>query len=616
MATTPSTPTGDTIINVNREVSQTRTSGPDLKNAEKAASDIKRLSEALLGFDRNLVKAYQDTNKSSDVLKKLSDTSEELSTKMRTADQEVRKALSAIGIEFGDIVNISSELSNTLPIKALAQFAEFSEKSGIINEARLKQMSEEMDILSKMLEGGDEYDKLLFKEYKIKQDLVQSGSKTNALFLKMSHSLGGLGGLVSTPAKKQSEAFMNIATSVFGPSSPLLASISKFAGAAGIWMMVFQELGKLIGSNAKDTLRYASMTGDYSKDQFSIQEQMLKVTAKTQWAGLKTKDVEEGLAKARDIYFQRLRGARPESILSDSADQMVAIASSASLFGRDLTTAIGEAGELATLYNTSLQQVGSSYNDLTMTFAANGIQIKDMNTLMLDMGSAARISGYSMYKAASQTLLLNKSLKDYGALAPRLLTSLTKFAGEISSEAFLAYENKPVGQNIGASMMRAAGTGPVDKMIAMMSRLMPEAQRGGSNPDEIAGRFMLMSGLDKLGPLGPILSRVLTKMDPDNLAKLSGISDKEEQFKFITSQASKADQDRIAALGGTMRRFENPMDFIIELLTSMLKAVGKILIAIPFAGGDAVERQKIDQGITDMLTGNQGRTPTQSKLRR
>ena len=461
----------------------------------------------------------------------------------------------------------------------------------------LKDEIKTLDFLSKSKKKGLVEDRGLFKSLteRKKYDLIKAQQGERIEFLKGGGKVGKLWAARLEQMHTVTDSFL---TKTLGIQS---AGLLKYAGIAGIAVLVANELIKTFADSAKGQRNLIRMGSQLNHNWLQTNAVMGKMNLAASLLGISVDTMQSYVTAATDEYIAGLYaiGATYKDVADfsasaelDRANMIINTVSKltevATGLGTNVEETVRSSARLGVMYGIPLEKLadriqiigklaertGIHAEDLFKSLEAVGSQMRFTNMSFEDINNQAfKFAGalYDTHLAYSDTMFWGKKFQSN---FPALLKAGLEAGMKIGPEEYLAYLNKPI-KDIGTAYVDAMEAGPIDKLAVMSDRLKSALPRGLA-PKELAGQMAMFEPFKSMGALGAKLTTayVTSGLTMKQLQEAGG--DK-EKWDLLVSKVPADQRQTLENIGGNILRLTDPLQFIAQLFTGFLRSWASFL---------------------------------------
>jgi len=284
------------------------------------------------------------------------------------------------------------------------------------------------------------------------------------------------------------------------------------------------------------------------------------------------------------------------------------------------------------MYAIPIEQLGDQFQIMARSAERMGIHAEDLTKLLEGLGEDLRYTDVRFKGITADTISWAKTLyithkelsssvfwtKKFQSNFTQMMTVGLQTFAKITPEAYLAYVDKPI-KDIGEAWAEAVSATPIQKMIAARDRLFREVS-GATSPEAMAGRLaLLIPELREMGAAGYRLAEAMMRISEVDREQIANLPSDQQWTAFLT-KIPEAQRRELETIGGNLQRFENPIQFLTNLVQIFLKSwftfAAKILdITGIFRGGSAEIREQ-QKSFQRMLSGSDPSAMASVQLRR
>jgi len=542
----------------------------------------------------------------------------------------------ASGIESKNILDHLVKIKKLVDTQSALNVA--YDKLGFKQNFEISRMEEEIKLIDKIKDDATAEERILLRIAKSK---LKSAKDEEEARKKAAKRLGllGLGSFdygknLLTKGGESVKGAMGGLGEALGPAiGHLVESAGKFselAGYIGIFALLVKETFKSIAMSSKASAAMFKFNGALG-DTWHNATQYNTLTFGLVASGMSMEEAEKRLSMATKSYIQltgQLHMSAPEAV-DATENALEKLSYQATAFGEDANQYTAFAIENSRQLGVTLSRMSEKYGTAITMLNNMGIQVGTSMEVMKQLGEEFEYTSVGFDELTEGTIQWGKALKDFSkdlntpigqkmrGLLPQLLGAGMQAFSKISAEEYLAYRNTPVA-NIGTEWTEAVNAGPIAKVSAFLARMSPEINKYGKT--EAEGRLgMYMTTLLKLPPamatmLAPLLREATST--PEKRAKFLKMNDDERKRYLQASAGDDAQRQALEGMGSAMQKFNDPMQYIIQLLEGGFQALEVFFgAALRFIGqGQLVS--KMEAGLKHGETSTKNNVYTQSGLQK
>jgi len=518
------------------------------------------------------------------------------------------------------------------------------EKLGLKTSSELKGIEKEIYRSKELLKGKEvdlRKEDLLVKAYQRRKeyDLLKAQLKEKAAIVEGQGGIVKLARIRWEQMRADADAFF---TKTFGVQS---ATMLKYGGWVALVAMLMEGLIRSFAESARGARLLIRTGGLLTNNYISNLAVISDLSIAAAKAGVSFDEMQRYVNTAVDEYIAGLyqigktyedvsRGGieaetdRARTIIS-TVEKLTYVASG---LGMSAEAAIKSATRLGVMYAIPIEQLGDQFQIMARSAERMGIHAEDLTKLLEGLGEDLRYTDVRFKGITADTISWAKTLyithkelsssvfwtKKFQSNFTQMMTVGLQTFAKITPEAYLAYVDKPI-KDIGEAWAEAVSATPIQKMIAARDRLFREVS-GATSPEAMAGRLaLLIPELREMGAAGYRLAEAMMRISEVDREQIANLPSDQQWTAFLT-KIPEAQRRELETIGGNLQRFENPIQFLTNLVQIFLKSwftfAAKILdITGIFRGGSAEIREQ-QKSFQRMLSGSDPSAMASVQLRR